>query len=73
MKRVRIIDNCFIPGEAEGEMKPVFTGSVMDLDDNVAGQIVAAGRAVYDKKADPVDTTPKAPSRRGPAETKAEG
>lgn len=40
MKRVEIISDCLIPGGGT-----LFTGTVTDIDDDVAGQLVAAQRA----------------------------
>jgi hypothetical protein len=44
MKRVIILSTCFIP---QGEAAPLhlFEGSVLDLDDNDAGLLIAAARA----------------------------
>lgn len=68
MKRVEIISNTLVPdGDAKepGVMKTLFVDSVVDLDDAVAGGVVAAGRARYvaqDEKTkkyakEPKDTT----------------
>ncbi len=43
MKRVEITSHTNIPG-TDGPIT-LYKGSVLDLDDNVAGQIIAAGRA----------------------------
>lgn len=40
MQRIEIISDCLIPGG-----RTLFTGSVIDIDDDVAGQLVAAQRA----------------------------
>lgn len=44
MKRVLILSNCFIP---QGDEAPLhlFEGSVLDLDDDDAGLLIAAARA----------------------------
>lgn len=58
MKKVEILSNCLIPAEGEGQMKTAYTGSVLELDDTVAGNLVAAQRAKYaDKAAKLIDTT----------------
>lgn len=46
MKLVEIISNCSIP-DGEGQTKVLFTGSVLALDDEHAGLVVAAGRGRY--------------------------
>lgn len=49
-KRVTITADTFVPGETpEAAMSPLFEGSTVDLDDNTAGLLVAAGKARYDK------------------------
>ena len=65
MKRIEITSNVLVPSDIEGQMKSLFVGTVVDVDDTTAGLVVAAGRAVYVKKDDagkfdkaPVDTTP---------------
>lgn len=74
MKRIEIIDNCLVPSDVPGEMKTAFVGTVMDCDDEVAGNVVASGRAKrvpigddgkYEKPT--IDTTPMDPV---PVETK---
>lgn len=64
MKRVQINSNCLIPSGVEGQMATAYVDSVLDLDDNTAGQIVVAQRASYVRRdkdgkylAEPVDTT----------------
>lgn len=51
-KRVTIVSDTHVPGSgADAPAETLFSGSTLDLDDNVAGQLVAAGRAKYDKDA----------------------
>lgn len=77
MKRISITDNVLAPNpEIEGQMRTLFVGTVVDVDDNTAGLVVASGRAVYVKKdldgkyeAGLVDTTP---TDAAPAKVKAE-
>ncbi|MCM0018426.1 MAG: hypothetical protein NBV67_00365 [Tagaea sp.] len=58
-KRARITSNTFVPGEERGQMIPKFEGTVEDFDEEIAAQLVAAGRAVLvDDKTELVDTTP---------------
>lgn len=58
MKKVKIVSACFVPSDVEGEMKTVYPDSVLSLDDDVAGNLVAAQRAQYvDKETKLVDTT----------------
>lgn len=45
MKRVEILSSALIPGDA-GEMKVAHVGSILDLDDDVAGLLIAGSRAV---------------------------
>lgn len=55
MKRVEIIQQTLVPDEQSkepGVMKTVYVDSVFDLDDDVAGAVVAAGRARYVAKDD---------------------
>jgi hypothetical protein len=75
MKRIEITGDVLAPSDVEGEMKTLFTGSVVDVDDNTAGLICAAGRGKFvardkDGKFEkaPVDTTPVDPK---PAEKPA--
>lgn len=51
MKRVTFIADAFIPGDTPDVMRPVFTGTTVDLDDEVAGLCVVGGKAKYDKEA----------------------
>ena len=61
MKKLQIIENCLVPSGKPGEMKTAFVGSVIAVDDAVASQVVAGGRARFaDDAAKEVDTTPKA-------------
>lgn len=65
MKRILINDNVLVPSDIEGEMKTLFVGTVVELDDNTAGLVVASGRGSYVAKDKDgkyerklVDTTP---------------
>jgi hypothetical protein len=69
-KRTKITSNTFVPGADKGQMDPIFEGTVADLDEDLANQLVAAGRAVF---VDPdlfelIDTTPEDKPKRGRAE-----
>lgn len=45
MKRIIIISDTFVPtGRPDGEQRPLFADSVVDLDDNVAGLVIVSGR-----------------------------
>lgn len=58
MKKVLILAACLIPAEGEGQMKTAYPDSVLELDDDVAGNLVASQRAKYaDKGAKLLDTT----------------
>lgn len=50
MKRVLIIQNAHIPGETPEQPEMVCHGSVLDLDDSIAGLLVVAGKARYQDK-----------------------
>jgi hypothetical protein len=50
MKRVSIINNAHIPGDTPEQPEMVCVGSVLDLDDDIAGQLVVAGKARYETK-----------------------
>jgi hypothetical protein len=57
-KTVKVISAALIPGSIAGEMKSVHPGSVLKLDDEVAGALVAGQRAIYvDDDTKTVDTT----------------
>jgi len=57
MKKILILSACLIP-KGEGENDTLFPGTVTSVDDALAGQLIAAGRAKYaDEKAKEVDTT----------------
>lgn len=59
MKTIEILSHTHVPSGAEdGATRTLYTGSVVELDDALAGQVVAAGRGMYaDKGAKLVDTT----------------
>lgn len=58
VKKVKIVSQAFVPSEVEGEMRTVYPGSVLSVDDSVAGALVAAQRAAYvDESTKIVDTT----------------
>ena len=58
MKKVEILSASLVPGDKEGEMKTAHPGSVLQLDDAVAGALVAGQRARYaPPDAKLVDTT----------------
>lgn len=45
MKRILIISDTFIPASKPGdEARPLCVDSIVDLDDNVAGLVIASGR-----------------------------
>lgn len=50
MKRVSILAHAFIPGDTPEQPVTVYAGSVIDLDDSIAGQLVVAGKAAYVSK-----------------------
>lgn len=57
-KVVKIISCALIPAAVAGEMKSVHPGSVLKLDDEVAGALVAGQRAIYvDEDTKLVDTS----------------
>lgn len=57
-KTIKVISAALIPGAIAGEMKSVHPGSVLKLDDEVAGALVAGQRAIYvDDDTKQVDTT----------------
>lgn len=70
IKRTKITSNTFVPGAEKGQMDPIFEGTVADLDEEIAIQLVAAGRAVFvdPETVDLVDTTPEDKPKRGRAE-----
>lgn len=49
MKRITIIADCHTPGDKPEQPETLYAGSTLDLDDNVAGLLIAAGRARPDK------------------------
>jgi hypothetical protein len=58
MKKVLIISDCFIPSGEPGEMKVAYKDSVINVDDDVADNLLAGQRArIADKDAKPVDKT----------------
>ncbi len=58
-KRARITSNTYVPGGERGQMIPKFEGTVEDFEEEIAAQLVAAGRAVLvEDDVDLVDTTP---------------
>lgn len=57
MKRITILADAHIPGENPDQPETLYAGSTVDLDDSIAGQVVAAGRAKYDKDAKLKDTS----------------
>lgn len=58
MKRVKIISNCLVPSKVAGVMKTAYIDSVLDLDDDVAGNLIAGQRARYVSEEEKlVDTT----------------
>lgn len=58
VKKVKILSETFVPSDVEGQMRTVYPGSVLSLDDGVAGALVAAQRAAYaPDDAKTVDTT----------------
>ena len=58
MKKVKILSQAFVRSDVEGEMRVVYPGSVLALDDADAGALIAAQRAVYvDESTKTVDTT----------------
>jgi len=57
-KVVKILSCALIPSAVVGEMKSVHPGSVLKLDDEVAGALVAGQRAIYvDEDTKLVDTS----------------
>ncbi len=58
MKKVHILAAVFVPADTEGQMTALHPGTVAQVDDKVAGELVASQRARYaDEKAKLVDTT----------------
>lgn len=49
MKRVEILSNAMVPSGKEGQPKIAFRGSVIEVDDEVAGELVASTRGVIVK------------------------
>ena len=50
MKRVTILQHAHIPGDTPEQPETVYAGSVLDLDDEVAGMLVVSGKAKYEGK-----------------------
>lgn len=50
MKRVFILQHAHIPGDTPEQPDTVYAGSVLDLDDEVAGLLVVSGKARYETK-----------------------
>lgn len=71
--RTKITSNTFVPGAEKGQMDPIFEGTVADIEEEVAVQLVAAGRAVFVDPAevDLIDTTPE--DKPKPKRDRAEG
>lgn len=59
MKRIEIVSSALIPGDA-GEMRVAHVGSILDLDDDVAGLLIAGSRAVLAPEGAKVRDTGKA-------------
>lgn len=58
MKRVTITADCMIPGNnPEAASRPLFAGSTLDLDDNIAGLLVVSGKARHDADGKVKDVT----------------
>lgn len=58
MKKLEITSAVLVPGDAEGQMITLHPGSVVELDDRVAGEVLAAQRGKpVDKAARLKDTT----------------
>lgn len=50
MKRITILQHAHIPGDTPEQPEMVYAGSVLDLDDEVAGLLVVSGKARYETK-----------------------
>lgn len=57
MKRVKIISSALVPTDEPGKPRIAYRDSVIDVDDKVAGELVAGSRAVYAKDEKLKDTT----------------
>lgn len=47
MKRIEILSHTFVRKDKEQPPEPVFVGSVIEVDDEIAGETVVSGRAKY--------------------------
>lgn len=59
MKRVKILSSALIPSDVEGQPRIAHRDSVIEVDDDVAGQLIASQRAVYATKEDKLKDTTK--------------
>lgn len=58
MKKIEILSSALIPSDIEGQMRIAHVGSVLEVDDDVAGALVAGSRGrLVDKATKLVDTT----------------